>query len=132
MSGLHRALQRADREGIIAWRRGDADDPNRTAVLPGDPPDVGRDAPPEGWVPAEVTPADLTSVERAAVRAPAADPATTDRPETDVAEPGPPEAAPHRRIAEGPLGAALVAATEPGSFAAQQYRFLRTRLAAFD
>ncbi len=90
MSGLHRAMKRAEREGLLTWTHRDAEQPSRAAVL-----DKAADVP---------------APERLA-------PDTNDAPPVSYA-----------RVADGSLSPSFVAATEPGGFAAQQYRFLRTRL----
>jgi capsular exopolysaccharide synthesis family protein len=95
MSGVHRALERADREGLLTWTRGEGDPADRTTLAV---PDLPRATPPE----------DLAS------------------------EAGPVVAEPSPRVAQGSISPLFVAATNPGCFGAQQYRFLRTRLEGRD
>jgi capsular exopolysaccharide synthesis family protein len=90
MSGLQRATERAEREGLLTWTRDGTERSERVQVK-------SRSG-------AEIAEAPVPSATAVTI----AEPAT--------------------QIAERPLNASLVAATQPASFAADQYRFLRTRV----
>jgi protein-tyrosine kinase len=94
MSRIHRAVERADREGLLTWTR-PGEEGGRPSTVVEEPPAVSvRESP---------------------------SPSVPESPAWDV------PAAP-----EMPLSPLFVAATEPGSPAAEQYRLLGTRLDARD
>lgn len=100
MSRIHRALEKADREGLVTWTKGHGDtavaSPEVTPAAPALRPDpVLRDPRPGGWAP---------PVEEPAWPAPS----TTEQ--------------------ELQLSPLFVASTAPGSSAAEHYRLLRARL----
>ena len=96
MSRLHRAVEKADREGLLTWTRGGEDRTTRATALV-DPPVAPRDEP-----------APFTSP-------------------TEPFAPAEPSWAPDTPVG-GIINDLLVAATDPGSAAAEQYRLLRTKL----
>jgi capsular exopolysaccharide synthesis family protein len=102
MSRIHRAVEKADREGLLTWTKGDQ---GGTATALQDPPAV---APPP-------------SLPRArAPRPPAWNPPPVEPTSWE---------APHPTLADNiTLSPMFVAATDPGSTAAEHYRLLRTRL----
>jgi capsular exopolysaccharide synthesis family protein len=106
MSGIHRAMEKAERDGLLTWTRADEGQDGRSA---GDPARAARSEsavtlvdPPATWEPpaAPVPEDDFADAE-------------------GFADPG---------LYDTPLSPLFVVATEPGSLAAEQYRLLRTRL----
>lgn len=100
MSGIHRAMEKAERDGLLTWTRGD----DRSA-RPVEPPHAALQ---DGGV-AVAEPPPLWQI-------PAA-PGTHEVQDVEA------ELEP-----QSPLSALFVVATEPASLAAEQYRLLRTRL----
>jgi len=101
MSRIHRAVEKADREGLLTWTR--AGEQAATATPVQEPP-----APPSA---SQVR---TRTVRQPAWNPPAAEPVTWDTPP-----------APTPGVRFSPM---FVAATSPGSVAAEHYRLLRTRL----
>lgn len=101
MSRIHRALEKADREGLVTWTRGHAE----TVVAPPEP-----------------APAPVPAGRRSA---PASDlrPASWAPPEDEPSWAAPPADEPSLQVS--PM---FVAATSPGSSAAEHYRLLRARI----
>jgi non-specific protein-tyrosine kinase len=123
MSRIHRAVEKADREGLLTWTRGE-DEARGAAVLEDAPRPSPREAAEDSWT------SELPihrATERPNARTPdPPDYGTTERPNdrTTIEPPvweiqGTPEVA---------LSHVFVAATEPGSPASEQYRLLRTRV----
>ena len=102
MSRIHRAVEKADREGLLTWTKGDqggavtALQEPQVAPRPSPPPRARAPRPP-AWNP------------------PAAEPTAWELPHPTLAD----------DIRLSPM---FVAATDPGSAAAEHYRLLRTRL----
>jgi len=148
MSRLHRAVEKAQREGLLTWTR-PLEGQSRQAATLDEPGETGGQESPVSASTALTDaqePATPASMRHARDAAPSElrNQAGADRPgrfEAQAATPGP--AAPPawfnpidledevdlRDAAFSPL---FVAATEPGSAAAEQYRLLRTRLEARD
>lgn len=130
MSRLHRAVEKAEREGLLKWTRPleqqkieepaaaappDPEPPRMSPVVEALPPPPEPDTPagPRAWDPG---PARVAPDPPAWERAWEVDGQAPDRDGFSA-------------VAFSPL---LVAATEPGSAAAEQYRLLQTRLEAHD
>jgi capsular exopolysaccharide synthesis family protein len=115
MRGLQRAMERADREGLLKWTRDDDDRADRadrvTAV------DERPDARP---LDARSEPAGTSVVSETPVATVPVTPVMPVGIEIDEEE------------TKSQINSVLVAATQPDSFAAEQYRFLRTRLEGRD
>jgi capsular exopolysaccharide synthesis family protein len=112
MSGIHRAMEKAERDGVLSWTRSD-ERPARPAAV--EPP---RPARADGAVTVVDTPATWTIPD---------------------AVPEPDDPAERREFADpigDPVSLSLsplfVVATDPSSPAAEQYRLLRTRLESRD
>lgn len=123
MSRLHRAVEKAEREGLLEWTH-PLEQPMRGREADRPAPAVVTDRPVPAAAPLEPRPAPQPRA---------------DAPWTPAREAGgsPAAAAPpawmDRGEADGlPLNPILVAATEPGSAAAEQYRLLQTRLETGD
>ena len=99
MSGIHRAMQKAERDGLLTWTQND----DRRSAAPSN---------------VEATP----RVSRADSAVSLVDPPTWEIPDVDGAE------RQGEGIGEAPFSPLFVVARDPASTAAEQYRLLRTRL----
>lgn len=125
MSRLHRAVEKAEREGLLKWtrpleqQRHDAPEPSMRTVEPAPAARPVEELPPpearEAHAPAG------PHLRESSTARPA--------PEEPRWDTGAPDSEGFSAVAFSPL---LVAATEPGSAAAEQYRLLQTRLEAHD
>lgn len=106
MSGIHRAMEKAERDGLLTWTRGEENQSGRPSA---EPSRAGR---PDSAVSLVDPPAAWNIPAAPASREPSTDP--------DAFEDG--------AVYQSPLSSQFVVATEPGSPAAEQYRLLRTRL----
>lgn len=116
MSRFHRAVEKAEREGLLTWTRGD-EDGRRSSVLE-EPPPVEGGAPDVRHDDEFVVSWPHHRGEPAAETAPRPE----DRSMNVWGTPG----------LDVPFSPVFVAATEPGSPAAEQYRLLRTRIEQHD
>lgn len=127
MSRLHRAVEKADREGLLTWTR--SVEESRDA--PAEPPAPRAVAPPERSPVEPPPPAPAVEAAAQPFRAARAAPQWAGAADAGVAFEDA-EREPPGESAEPSLSPLLVAYTEPASTAAEQYRVLRTRIEARD